>query len=286
MRLLRAELAKLRRPLTWAVAGAAILFCVLLAAGGAHNAAASTSGLAAAASASGAAAVARQLTPVAAGAEAAGLLASLPGALAIALLAGGHIGGEWSGRTMKNLLAQHGRRWPVLVAKLASLWLAGVALLAACWLALAVAGPALSRLDHLPAPHQPLSHALSLAGAQVGRALLVLAMFAAIGLLSATLTRNTIGTMATTAGIFIAMLLAASWPGAGRWSPATWVQSWMRFPVGLASVTSLPTNFWSRFINASGAAPGPLFGLAGLLVLLAVCLAVTVRVFSRADVTG
>jgi ABC-type transport system involved in multi-copper enzyme maturation permease subunit len=277
MRLLQAELAKLGRPLTWAVAGAAILFCVLLAAGGAHNAVGD---------AAGAAAVARQLSPVAAGAEAAGLLASLPGALAIALLAGGHLGGEWSGRTMKNLLTQHGRRGPVLAAQLASLWLAGVALLAACWLALAAAGPVLTRLDHLPAPHQPLSQALSLAGSQVGRALLVLAVFAAIGLLAATLTRNTIGTMATTAGIFIAMLLAASWPGLGRWSPATWVQSWMRFPAGLASVTFLPSNFWSRFISATGAAPGPLAGLAGLLGLLAVCLVVTVRAFSRADVTG
>ena len=277
MRLLRAELGKLARPLTWAVAGAAILFCVLLAAGGAHNAVASPGG---------GATVAGQLSPVAAGAEAAGLLASLPGALAIALLAGGHIGGEWSGRTMKNLLTQHGRRWPVLAAKLASLWLAGAAVLAACWLALAAAGPVLSQLDHLPAPHQPLSQAVSLAASQVGRALLVLAVFAAIGLLGATLTRNTIGTMVAATGIFIAMLLAASWPGLGRWSPATWVQSWMRFPAGLASVTFLPTNFWSRFISASGTGPGPLSGLAGLLALLAACLAVTGWVFSRTDVTG
>ncbi len=60
---------------------------------------------------------------------------------------------------MKNLLTQHGRRWPVLAAKLASLWLAGVALLAACWLALAAAGLVLGRLDHLPSPHQPLAQA-------------------------------------------------------------------------------------------------------------------------------
>ena len=85
---------------------------------------------------------------------------------------------------MKNLLTQHGRRWPVLAGKLASLWLAGVALLAACWLALAAAGPVLSRWT-LPAPRQPLSQALALAGSQVGRALLVLAVFAAIGLLAA-----------------------------------------------------------------------------------------------------
>ena len=72
-----------------------------------------------------AAMVAAQLSPVAAGVEAAGLMASLPGALALALLAGAHIGGEWSGRTMKNLLTQQGQRWRVLAAKLVSLWLAG-----------------------------------------------------------------------------------------------------------------------------------------------------------------
>ena len=37
MRLIRAELRKLVRPLTWGVAGAAAVFCVLLAVGGAHN---------------------------------------------------------------------------------------------------------------------------------------------------------------------------------------------------------------------------------------------------------
>jgi hypothetical protein len=39
MQLIRAELRKLVRPLTWGVAGAAAVFCVLLAVAGAHNAA-------------------------------------------------------------------------------------------------------------------------------------------------------------------------------------------------------------------------------------------------------
>ena len=39
MRLLTAELIKIARPLAWGVAIAAALFCVLLAVGGAHNAA-------------------------------------------------------------------------------------------------------------------------------------------------------------------------------------------------------------------------------------------------------
>src|SRR6516162_5144792 len=199
MRLLHAELAKLARPLTFGVAAAAALFCLLLAAGGTHNAMLGTQGAprhvpscAAAEMPAGpwagwrgrsqqctrwqAAAWARlrqiqagpaQVAPAAAGAEAAGLIASLPGALAMALLAGAHIGGEWSGRTMKSLLTQHGRRWQVLVAKLVSLWLAGIGLIAACWAALALAGPVLARLSHLPAPHQTVAQGLSLSGSQV-----------------------------------------------------------------------------------------------------------------------
>jgi hypothetical protein len=312
MRLLHAELIKLGRPLTWGVVAAAALFCVLLAVGGAHNAAleggapaghipsCAQLGIPAGPRCTRAEAlerarvsqasaepaqVAAQLNPLAAGAEAAGLMASLPGALALALLAGAHIGGEWSGRTMKNLLAQQGRRWRVLAAKLVSLWLAGIGLIAVCWVALAAAGPVLVRVDHLPAPHESAAHALSLAGSQAARALLVLAAFAGIGLLAAVATRGTIGTTAATAGAVIAMLIAASLPALGRWTPATWVQAWMGFPAGQASITSLPTNFWSRFISAGGA-PGHVAGLVGVAGLLAVCLAAAAALFRGQDIGG
>jgi ABC-type transport system involved in multi-copper enzyme maturation permease subunit len=312
MRLLHAELIKLGRPLAWGVAAAAGLFCVLLAVGGAHNA--TLEGRAPAGhipscaelgipagprcvrakalerarvnqASAEQARVAAQLNPLAAGAEAAGLMASLPGALALALLAGAHIGGEWSGRTMKNLLTQQGWRWRVLAAKLVSLWLAGVGLIAVCWVALAAAGPVLVHIDHLPAPHESAAHALSLAGSQAARALLVLAAFAVIGLLAAVVTRGAIGTTAAAAGAVIAMLIAASLPALGRWTPATWVQAWMGFPVGQASITSLPTNFWSRFISAGGA-PGHLAGLAGLAGMLAVCLAAAAAAFRSQDISG
>jgi ABC-type transport system involved in multi-copper enzyme maturation permease subunit len=312
MRLLHAELIKLGRPLTWGVAPAAALFCVLLAVGGAHNAAlagrapaghipsCAELGIPAGPRCARAEAlerarvnqasaepaqVAAQLNPLAAGAEAAGLMASLPGALALALLAGAHIGGEWSGRTMKNLLAQQGRRWRVLAAKLVSLWLAGIGLIAVCWVALAAAGPVLVRVDHLPATHESAAHALSLAGSQAARALLVLAAFAGIGLLAAVATRGTIGTTAATAGAVIAMLIATSLPALGRWTPATWVQAWMGFPAGQASVTSLPTNFWSRFISAGGA-PGHMAGLVGMAGLLGVCLAAAAALFRGQDIGG
>jgi hypothetical protein len=182
-------------------------------------------------------------------------MASLPGALALALLAGGHLGSEYSGRTLKNLLTQHGRRWQVLAAKLVSLWLAAVALVAVCWAALAVAGPILTHANHPPDPHQSLVEAAKWAGSQAARSLLVLAAFAVIGVLAAVFTRNTIGTMATTAAAFVAMLVLASLQSLGRWTPATWVQGWMGFPTGERAFADLPNNVWSRFVNASHAPP-------------------------------
>jgi hypothetical protein len=186
---------------------------------------------------------------------------------------------------MKSLLTQHGRRWQVLVAKLVSLWLAGLGLIAACWAALALAGPVLARVNHLPAPHQTIAHEFSLAGAQAARALLVLAFFAVIGLLAAVITRGAIGTIAATAGAIVAMLAVAALPGAGPWTPATWVASWMGFPAGLGSITALPANFWSRFLG-TGAPPGQLAGFAGLACLVAAGLALAERIFRRADISG
>src|SRR2546430_7371858 len=152
MRLLRAELIKLGRPLTWGVAAAAALFCVVLAVGGAHNAAleggapaghipsCAELGIPSGPRCTRAEAlerarvnqvsaepaqVAAQLNPLAAGAEAAGLMASLPGALALALLAGAHVGGEGAGRTMKNLLTPQGPRGRGGGAEPGRLWVGG-----------------------------------------------------------------------------------------------------------------------------------------------------------------
>jgi ABC-type transport system involved in multi-copper enzyme maturation permease subunit len=317
VRLLRAEVRKLNRPLFWGVAIASAMFCVLLSLGGASNAqqearatpdrlqscvemrlpegpacvrAQAVQRVSAAHfrndRTSGAARVAAQLNPVAAGAEAAGLMASLPGALMLALLAGGHVGGEWSGRTLKNLLTQHGRRREVLGTKFLSLWFAGVGLTAVCWAALAIAGPIITRADHLPNSHESFVEAAKWAGSQTGRAVLVLAVFAAVAMLAAALTRNTIGTMASTAGAFVAMLVLAGFPQFGQWTPATWVQGWMGFSAGQGSITSLPNNFWSRFVTAGGSIPSHTVGLTGLVAVLVACAVLTWRAFEHADISG
>jgi ABC-type transport system involved in multi-copper enzyme maturation permease subunit len=60
--------------------------------------------------------------------------ASLPGLLLIAMIAGGHWGGEWGSRTIRQLLCREGRRGRVLAAKWLSTWAAGVLTLVACYL--------------------------------------------------------------------------------------------------------------------------------------------------------
>ncbi|MET8957546.1 hypothetical protein ACWEO4_47705 [Streptomyces sp. NPDC004393] len=94
------------------------------------------------------------LHPVQAGAMAAGLMASLPGAVIIALLAAGHTGGKWTRRTLRTQLLVDARRTRLLVCAWASTWLASIAVFAATWIALAICGPVLQSAYHLPG-HAP-----------------------------------------------------------------------------------------------------------------------------------
>jgi ABC-type transport system involved in multi-copper enzyme maturation permease subunit len=55
------------------------------------------------------------------------MLASLPGLLLIALVSGGHWGGEWGARTIRPLLARERRRTRILVAKWLTVWATGIA---------------------------------------------------------------------------------------------------------------------------------------------------------------
>ena len=318
MRLLRAELLKLNRPLLWSAALGAVLFTVLLAVGGANNAklyaqpvtvpscaelhvapgpscadiqraARSRAAQEQADRSATAVHTADRLTAPGAGAESAGLMASLPGALVVSLLAGGHVGGEWSGHTIKSLLTQCGRRRRVLAAKAVSLWIASIAVMAADWAVLAGVGPLVARLSHLPRPQTPAARLLAHSGGQFGRALLVLALFAAIGVLASVLTRSAIGALGSCAAVVVGLLAVASLPGLGRWTPATWVQDWMGFGAGQKSITTLPDNFWSRFFSSSGIAPShAVIGLeaTALGTVTALCVWGAMVLFQRSDVLG
>lgn len=284
MLLLRAELRKLRRPLTVWVLGLGIGLTVLLAWGGLQNTrmdlgspsyrqpdpvSCADLGLPAGpgcerrirefgqdTAASAAKEAARSLAeahqaaaqdvyveqPVSAAGMAAGLAASFPGLALVALLAAGHVGGEWSGRTLKTVLVVEGRRWRLLVAKAVSLWIVAVGLLTAMWAALAATSPIWRAAFALPVPDPSLREQWDLAAPLLARALAVLAVFALLAVAAATVTRSVVGTLSVTIGVTVAGLVTTAFSAISNWTLGAWIAAWMRFPAQANVVTS----FWSR----------------------------------------
>jgi ABC-type transport system involved in multi-copper enzyme maturation permease subunit len=298
--LLRAELRKLARPLVWGSGLAVTGFCLLITWGAANNA---RGGLASpripdvcvsaataqcrnviahahAAARAAAAATSALAQPGEIGHVAAGMLASLPGLVLIALVAGGHWGGEWGQRTIRQLLSRQGRRGLVLAAKWLTIWAVGVATMLICWVVLALAGPLIVGVVGVPAAHAGLWAGLGTSAAAAGRAALVLGLFAAIATAAGTIARGQLVTTAITAGVFLLALLVAGIASVGWLSPASFVQAWMGFPAN----GYLPTNFWSRF-GGSGHQLGQLAGLMGMTITAAVA-ALAARWRFAADVTA
>ena len=187
------------------------------------------------------------------------MLASVPGLLLIALIAGGHWGGEWGLRTIRQLLSREGRRSRVLAAKWLTIWSAGVATMLCCWLILLIAGPLIAAAAGLPSAHAALWAGLTSSASAIGRAVAVLGLFAAVATAAGTIARGQLATTAITAGAMLLALLLAGIASIGRLSPASFVQAWMNF----GASGYLPTNFWSRFV-ASGQQLGQLPGLTGI----------------------
>jgi ABC-type transport system involved in multi-copper enzyme maturation permease subunit len=297
--LLAAELRKLIRPLVWGTGLAIIGFCLLITWGGANNAHGALASpripdvcaravtaqcqqvVAHAHASARAAAAATSLLaqPGEVGHVAAGMLASVPGLLLIALVAGGHWGGEWGSRTIRQLLSKQGRRTRVLTAKWLTIWLVGVATMVCCWLVLAAAAPVIAAAAGLPAAHAPAWAGLGSSASAIGRAVIVLGLFAAVGTAAGAIARGQLATTAITAGSMLLALLVAGISSVGQLSPASFVQAWMSFD----TAGYLPTNFWSRFVSG-GPQPSELAGLLGIVLSGAVA-AVIARWRFSSDVT-
>ncbi len=220
--------------------------------------------------------------PLGGGILAGGMMASMVGATALLLLAGGHVGNEWSGRTIKQVLTQEGRRWRVLGAKVVSLWLAGVGLLVLVWLVLGAAGPALAAAYHVPASGASWTEVLRMSGGPMARSLLAMAAFATLGTLAAAITRNTLGAFFLGFAFVVASLILAGFRAVARYTLAYWVAGWMGFHGGAISVG--PTYMWrdSFFPLAD---PSRMAGLVGLVAAIAVAAGVAVLRVHRSDVT-
>ncbi len=220
--------------------------------------------------------------PLGVGRFAAGLLASLVGAGAVMLLAGGHVGGEWTGRTIRSILVQDGRRARVLMAKVASLFLAGCAMLLVTWAALAITTPLLAMKYGNPTVEVSTINAAATAFVQAARALLVLGVFSFLGVAAAVLTRNTLGTIFLGFGVILLSQVLVGVPVMARWSPAYWVTGWMGF-----RSANVPADYlWSVKPAAGVPPPTVTFGLVALLLFIGIAGAASWYAFLRSDVTA
>lgn len=216
------------------------------------------------------------LEPLGSGGFAAGIVTSTFGALVIMLLAGAHIGGEWTGHTAKTLFVQENRRGRVILAKFGSLWIGGVALLVGTWAGMAITGQLVARVFPIPLhPSPTLQWAYS--WPQLARALLVIGAFAAVGTFSASIVRNTLGTFFLGFGIIVASMVLSAFDALFAWTPGYWVASWMGFERTQLSLD----HIWP---DVFGGPQNPAVGAVGLSLLLIGCLAASVSWIRRVDV--
>jgi ABC-type transport system involved in multi-copper enzyme maturation permease subunit len=222
--------------------------------------------------------------PLAIGALAAGMLASVPGALVLLLLSAAHVGNEWSGHTIKQVLTQEGRRWRVLAAKLASLWLVAAGLLPLTWAALALLTFAF-RSYKVGGSAMSAQAAWKLAGPLAGRSLLVLAAFVVVGVLASLVTRNTLGGLFLGVAFVIGSLVVGNYAFMTRGTLSYWVAGWMGFRVDALPSDPVP-YLWVGSFPEKVPYPSHQAGLYGLAGLLVVGVTLALLRMARSDVTA
>jgi ABC-type transport system involved in multi-copper enzyme maturation permease subunit len=171
-----------------------------------------------------------------------------------------------------------GRRWRVLMAKFLSLFGAGVGILLVIWLFLALLAPVFDAAYPLHAA-VPAGRAVAGSLETSARALLVIAAFAALGTLSALITRNTLGGFFLGFAFVVASLILAGFKAVATVTLTYWVAGWMRF----RSDSSILTHIWRDDFYPVKFPPRSV-GVIGLSIFAAACAALSWLRFHRSDV--
>lgn len=296
MRAVRAELAKMLRPLClWAVAAFAAISCLLVwgAQANAHananagvppvfpcsqivQAPGSTPRSCASVQAEerafqahmrrqqrlGLAQAAAGQSPLGAGGLAADEAATLLGAVIVGLVAAGHTAGEWREHTIASALIANSRRWRFVLLKAFSTWLVGIASLVLGWAALAALAPVFHHSYPLRGGAGPGAGSVF---AEIGAAMLVMACYSVLATLAATLTRSPLGAFFLTLAALVGSFFAAKVAAVAALSLPYWVTGLLALPK--AGYLNL---FWPTTFPHAVPTPGISFGALGLLAFIAV----------------
>jgi hypothetical protein len=218
-----------------------------------------------------------QQDPLGVGGVVAGFMASLPGAIVMAGLAGAFVGGEWSSRTIAGVLARDPRRMRFVLVKFLSQWCLGIALMLAAWALLAALGPFLRALYQVP-PGPPSFDIGAFTLEHLLRAIVVIGVYASVGTLAAVIARNPLGTFGFSFGFVVAALIFGGIPATYPLSLGYWVGVWM----GYHRVDMLADHVWiDRYPTLDLSLVRPAIGLVVFAVLLLIVAAASMR---RAEV--
>lgn len=157
-----------------------------------------------------------------------GLTCSMLGAVVILLGAGGHVAGEWSGVTIKELFLADGRRGRLVLAKTFTLFVFGLWLVLCSWLSLAIWGLVSKHVFPIAQP-ATTSATLDWMVPQLWRGPLVLLLFAASAVALGIVIRHPVGTVLGGVVTIFIFNYMTRYDSVARFSPAAWVASLMGF---------------------------------------------------------
>lgn len=200
------------------------------------------------------------------------LMASSIGALILCLLAGAHTGGEWSLKTIKDVLIRNPRRARFVVLKIAAIWTTGVGLVGCMWLGLIIFGLLARHIWPLP---QPASSATTWLWAlrQLLRSLPVLLLYSTIGVCISVVVRTTVGALFGCLIFLVACGFASRLDVLERVVPVVWIGSWMRYSPDAAPTSYLldhPLSASQSLLVSPAVSLLAIAGLSGALALVAI----------------
>lgn len=207
--------------------------------------------------------IAAHQSPIGLAGIVAGFSATVPGALAVFILASSITAGDWSRRTIGPLIARDPRRARHAFRRFLVTWGSALAVAAAVWLVLVLALPLARSVYHLPPSPRGLDMG-SFAARLVPRAILAIGLWSALGTFLAIVVRTPLGTFLSGVSLLAVGLAGAGVPATYRFSPAYYVGGWME----VAGADLMAAHLWTSTFPQP--LPSPLSSGAALATLLLV----------------